>query len=268
MMSRFFPVAFFAVFAGAGLLSTAAAQDEGGPAGMRTWTSRDGKYATRAVLTGFKAGKVILQKEGGATIGVPLIELSDEDQAHVRQTADDDPEAVEGLSKQKVELDRDQQGRVIQAIFPQNRRFSRQDVELLSGLPNLERLGLARARVSEGAFDAIENLPNLRQLDLTATTVGNAEVKQLESLKNLEALNLSYTRITNRGLSYLKGLPELRKLALANTRIGDEGIRHLEELESLEALNLRNVRVSRQGILRLRKALPNAAMEGSGVVPR
>lgn len=234
----------------------------------RTWTSRDGQHTTQAAFAGFKLGKVQLQKEDGSSVEVPLGQLSNDDLDFVCKVAKDDPEAVDALRQRKVELETDDAGRVVQAAFPVGSRLNRRDIELLSGLPNLRRLSLAQTRASAGTFEEIKNLPNLRQLDLTATLAGNAEVRQIAELKRLEALSLSDTRITNRALSYLKELPQLAELALANTRIGDEGIAHLEEISTLKKLNLGNVRVSPQGILRLRKALPNTAMEGSGVVRR
>lgn len=248
--------------------SVAAEETSRADSDLRVWTSRDGKHTTQAAFIGFNAGKVRLRKADGTVVDVPLIDLSEKDGDHVRQHAEEDPQVVEALSGDGVELQRDDRGRVVQAHFARGSRIGRRDIELLAGLPNLERLSLAESRPSDGTFDHIKHLQGLRQLDLTAMPIGNAEVRRLSDLTRLEVLSLSDTRITNRALSYLKELPKLSELALANTRIGDEGIAHLEAITTLKKLNLGNVRVSPQGILRLRKALPNAAMEGSGVVRR
>jgi hypothetical protein len=235
---------------------------------LRVWTSRDGKHTTQAAFIGFQSAKVRLRKADGTVVDVPLIDLSEKDGDHVRQHAEDDPKVVEALSGDGVEFQRDDRGRVVQAHFARGSRIGRRDIELLASLPNLERLSLAESRPSDGTFDHIKHLQGLRQLDLTAMPIGNAEVRHVADLPRLEALDLSDTRITNRALSYLKELPKLSELAVANTRVGDEGIAHLEAITTLKKLNLGNVRVSPQGILRLREALPNAAMEGSGVVRR
>lgn len=260
-------IASFALFLAAiGLV--AAQPATGAEEESRTWTSDDGKFTTEAAFAGFRAGKVTLRKVDGKTVDVPLGRLSEEDQIYVRKIAPDDPKSIDALDEQEAQLERDEEGRVTEVHFRPSSRISRRHVDLLAGLPNLQRLTLAQVRIGSGALDGIEVLSGLRQLDLTASGIGNPEVKQVTVLKNIEVLNLSDTQITNRALSYLKELPRLTELTLANTRIADNGIANLEELKQLKKLNLSNTRVSPQGILRLRKALPNTAMEGSGVVRR
>jgi hypothetical protein len=234
----------------------------------RTWASQDGKHKTEAGFVGFSRGKVRLLKTDGKTIDVPLGQLSEEDQDYVAQVAEDDATSVQALQQQEIEVIKNKAGRVEEVSFPRSGRITRRHVEWLSGLPNLQRLNLVQVRLSEGALEGIAGLGGLRQLDLTATGIGTAEVRGLVALKRLEGLNLSDTQITNRALSYLKELPKLTELALANTRIADDGIAHLEALKQLKKLNLSNTRVSPQAVLRLRKALPNTSMEGSGVVRR
>jgi hypothetical protein len=234
----------------------------------RIWTSRDAKHTTEAAYLRYGRGKVELKKSDGKSVEVPVGQLSDEDQDYVRQVAEDDPACIQALHERKVELERDQEGRVTGASFPRSGRIYRRDMELLSDLPNLQKLSLVQARFGSGALDEVDNLWGLKQLDLTATGIGNPEVKTITALTGLEVLNLSDNQITNRALSYLKDLPKLTELTLANTRIADNGIANLEELKQLKKLNLSNTRVSPQGVLRLRKALPNTNMEGSGVVRR
>lgn len=247
---------------------TAAAQPAPAAEESRLWTSHDGKHSTDAVFAGYAGGKVQLRKADDTTVDVPLVQLSEEDQAYVREVAEDHAESLAALEKLNVEMTRNKDGRVEEVHFRPASRITRRHVELLGGLPRLEKLTLAQVRVGDGALDTMESLPLLTHLDLTASGIGDAEVRKLTALKKLQSLNLADTQITNRALTYLKDLPSLTELVLANTRIADNGIANLEELKQLKKLNLANTRVSPQGVLRLRKALPNAAMEGSGVVRR
>jgi Leucine-rich repeat (LRR) protein len=244
--------------------ATRAAGDED----LRTWTSHDGKHTTEAVYTGLGGGKVHLRKADGKRVEVPILQLSDEDQTYVRQVAVDDPQSIEALQEQKVDIERNDEGRVEAVSFPRSGRLNRRHIGLLGGLPNLQRLSLVQVRLAEGTLEEIENLWGLRELDLTASGIGDPEVRKIVALKNIEVLNLADNAITNRALTYLKDLPRLTELTLANTRVGDNGIENLEELKQLKKLNLSNTRVSPQGVRRLRKALPNTSMEGSGVVRR
>lgn len=50
---------------------------------LRTWTSDDGKFSTRARFISTTATEVTLKKESGSTIGVPLNKLSTADQQYV-----------------------------------------------------------------------------------------------------------------------------------------------------------------------------------------
>jgi hypothetical protein len=257
-------LAILVLVATTGSVQRSAAAD----AELRTWTSQDGKHTTEATYVEFKAGKVRLRKADGKSVEVPMGHLGDEDQAYVRKIAPDDPASVQALQEEKVEFERDQENRVTGASFPRSSRINRRHVEHLSGLPNLQRLTLIQVRLGTGVPEAFENLTGLKQLDLTASAIGNPEVKQITILKNLEVLDLSDNQITNRALASLKDLPKLSELRLANTRIADDGIANLEALKQLKKLNLSNTRVSPQGVLRLRKALPNTNMEGSGVSRR
>lgn len=54
---------------------------------LRTWTDNAGTHKTRERLVEVKEGSVVLEKEDGATVAVPLARLSKHDQAFARQTA-------------------------------------------------------------------------------------------------------------------------------------------------------------------------------------
>lgn len=58
-------------------------------ADARTWTSDNGKYTVEAHLVGVEDGKVLLRKQNGDVIRVPLKRLSAADQAYVKKATDE-----------------------------------------------------------------------------------------------------------------------------------------------------------------------------------
>lgn len=57
----------------------------------RTWTSSSGEYTVEADFVELKDGKVVLKKNDGNTIAVPLVKLSKTDKAFVAKQSDDQP---------------------------------------------------------------------------------------------------------------------------------------------------------------------------------
>lgn len=53
---------------------------------LRTWTSRDGQYAVKAELQGHRGGSLLLRREDGTMIEVPLDKLTEADARHARET--------------------------------------------------------------------------------------------------------------------------------------------------------------------------------------
>ena len=51
----------------------------------RTWTSRNGQHSLEAEMTGYEDGKVLLSKDDGSAVAVPLEKLSAVDQRFVRE---------------------------------------------------------------------------------------------------------------------------------------------------------------------------------------
>lgn len=82
----------FSVILAVMLLSIASAQDAA-PTEVRTWMSADGKFSTRAVLLEFGDDSVVLKKESGDRITVPLERLSEKDRKYVAQQRAPEPPA-------------------------------------------------------------------------------------------------------------------------------------------------------------------------------
>ena len=63
-------------------------------------------------------------------------------------------------------------------------------------------------------------------------------------------------------MEHLKGLTQLQTLDLSFTEVGDAGLQYLRGLTQLQLLYLIGTKVSDAGVSDLRKALPNATVEG------
>jgi ankyrin repeat protein len=55
--------------------------------GYRTWTDSTGRYRVQALFESLEDGKVVVKKEDGSTIRVPIERLSESDQEYVRSVA-------------------------------------------------------------------------------------------------------------------------------------------------------------------------------------
>ena len=110
------------------------------------------------------------------------------------------------------------------------------DIDVLSGLINLERLILNNNKISD--INALSGLINLSYLEL-----GNNKISDINALSRLT--NLSYLKLDNNNISNidaLSGLINLYNLELDNNQISD--IDGLSGLTNLTWLNLNNNQIS------------------------
>jgi hypothetical protein len=98
-------------------------------------------------------------------------------------------------------------------------------VELVSLAPQLERLNLAGAAITDRSAPVLAKFTALRVLQLGATEITDEFTPALASLAALERCSLNGTRITEHGLAPLKRLTALRALSLADTSIAPEAWR-------------------------------------------
>ena len=134
---------------------------------LRTWTSKSGKFTVKAELLSVDpTGVVILRRDDGKTIKVPMDKLSKEDQGYVldQPKREAEPVAV-GEEKSVAELEK-----LGAEIIPDP--FGGKRVDLggtqvtdaglvhLAGLTNLKRLALARTQITDaGVADLKKALP-------------------------------------------------------------------------------------------------------------
>ena len=111
-------------------------------------------------------------------------------------------------------------------------RFSAQDLEIIAGLPLLERLTLSDCGLSTIA--GLENAQKLTYLDLSNNTIRN--LSPLSTLTDLRTLNLGYNALNT--LDALSGLANLEELDVCyNVLPSPSPITGCEKLTSLIANN-------------------------------
>jgi hypothetical protein len=112
-----------------------------------------------------------------------------------------------------------------------------EDLQLLVGVPNAERVWLSKTKVTDRGIEYLHACRKLKFLALEDTSVTDAGVAQLTDLAGLESLSLSGTKVT------------------------DASIPHFVKLKSLKELWLRNTAITNEGYLQLKAALPNCHIQ-------
>ncbi len=154
-------------------------------------------------------------------------------------------------------------------------------LENIKGLTRLQRLSLARSKITDAGLRNLEGLTELRMLNLDQTSVTDsglrflegltrlhwlclarskvtgAGLQHLEGLTQLEWLDLEETKVSDLGLEHLEGLTRLHELLLSGTNVSDAGLQHLGRLTHLKLLSLVGTHVTDAGFQRLQQALPN-----------
>ena len=95
--------------------------------------------------------------------------------------------------------------------------FDDQMLARLRQFPELRRLRLSRAAITDDGLVAIENLERLEMLTLTLADVSDRGMKSIGRMHRLEVLGLADTNVTDAGLRRLHQLKGLKKLYLSGT---------------------------------------------------
>src|SRR5690349_1746689 len=152
----------------------------------------------------------------------------------------------------KFEVDDKAPGKPVVAVNLGGTRVKDEGVATLKGLPNLQRLNLARTDLTDDSLPHLKVLAQLRELDLTGTSVSSRGLEPLQGLTKMQALNLSSTQVNDQGLTYLKGMKDLRTLNLALTEVSDKGLEAVAGLTKLQHLNLNSTQVTNYGLRHLK----------------
>jgi hypothetical protein len=85
--------------------------------------------------------------------------------------------------------------------------------------PNILRLNLRRASVTDAMVKTISGFKNLRRLRLEENAITDAGAKDIAGLKDLTYVNLTNTKVTDAGFSDVAALPKLQRLYVWGTTI-------------------------------------------------
>ncbi|MEN6497860.1 MAG: hypothetical protein ABFD16_26475, partial [Thermoguttaceae bacterium] len=132
------------------------------------------------------------------------------------------------------------------------------DIKLLTALPNLQRLGLWGAEITDAGVAQLKAFQGLTELELENTEVHDAALPVIKELKNLKSLSLRRnTYLTDKAMATVKELPKLQTLGLMYNNITDSGLAELKDKTELRSLDLRGcVLITDAGLEHL-KALKN-----------
>lgn len=119
-------------------------------------------------------------------------------------------------------------------------KLTNEDMEFLSGLPELEALSVGGVgKVSAKLYDTLGQLTKLRSLDVSWNPVSDAAVKKLSALP-LESLFFYDAPLTDKGFANLAPLTRLERLSikLSKGSLSDKGLAALSSLQRLRQLRL------------------------------
>jgi hypothetical protein len=91
--------------------------------------------------------------------------------------------------------------------------------DLASLGPNILRLNLRHAGITDAEVKTIAGFSNLRRLRLEENAITDAAATDIAGLKNLTYLNLTNTKVTDAGLDRLSTLPKLSRIYVWGTTI-------------------------------------------------
>ena len=96
--------------------------------------------------------------------------------------------------------------------------------DLASFGPNILRLNLRHAGVTDAEVKTIAGFSNLRRLRLEENAISDTAAADIAGLKNLTYLNLTNTKVTDAGLDQVSTLPKLSRVYVWGTTITPEAV--------------------------------------------
>jgi len=118
------------------------------------------------------------------------------------------------------------------------RAITDENLNCLADLPQLERLEIENAPITDAGMAHLRHPERLRGIWLDDTNVGDVFIRRLKGAKRLEALWLRNTKVTDAGLIELSGITTLKRLSLIGTRTGDQGLAAFRACRQIEVLTL------------------------------
>ncbi|RPI77935.1 MAG: hypothetical protein EHM42_13420 [Planctomycetaceae bacterium] len=109
------------------------------------------------------------------------------------------------------------------------------DLKQLASFPALERIRLARTKITDLGLEHLAPLEGVKTLDLEyAEYVTDRGIAHLKHWRNLEHLNLRGTKVTSTVFEHVSSMKKLKFLDVGYSRVNDDFFENLGELEQLE----------------------------------
>ena len=171
----------------------------------------DASQAIQAVIGASGGGDEQADNGGGASTEAPLPTVAAADAGLVNKVV------AEGFILRKV----DKASNLLDADYVSAKPVTTSTIADLARLgPQLLRLNLRHAGVTDDMVKTISGFPNLRHLRLEANpAVTDAAAKDISGIKTLTYLNLVNTKVTDAGFGQVAALPKLQRLYFWGTPI-------------------------------------------------
>jgi len=183
----------------------------------------DGSQAIQAVIgaSGSGGGDEQADNGGGASKEAPLPTVAAADAALVNKVV------AEGFILRKV----DKASNLLDADYVSAKPVTTATIADLAKLgPQLLRLNLRHAGVTDDMVKTISGFPNLRHLRLEANpAVTDAAAKDISGIKTLTYLNLVNTKVTDAGFTQVAALPKLQRIYFWGTPITPAAVTKVKE---------------------------------------
>jgi hypothetical protein len=182
----------------------------------------DASSAIQAVIgAGGSGGDEQADNGGGVSKEAPLPTVAAADAALVTKVV------AEGFILRKV----DKNSNLLDADYVSAKPVTSDTISDLAKLaPQLLRLNLRHAGVTDAMVKTISSFPNLRHLRLEANpAVTDAAAKDISGIKTLTYLNLVNTKVTDTGFTQVAALPKLQRIYFWGTPITPAAVTKLKE---------------------------------------
>lgn len=175
--------------------------------------------------------------------------------------------AVERLLRLHAVFDYDAEGHVVLIDLSADRTSAADgDLDTLRAFPNLRRLRLAGAGITDAALPEILRLNELEELWLRSTQITDDAVARLAKLPRLASLNIERAvHLTDRAAEQFQKFPSLIRLQLVDNDLSDAALEPIARLSRLVLLDLRrSPRITREGWKRVGRLTNLRALRISG----
>jgi len=169
----------------------------------------DASSAIQSII-GAQGGAVEEDAAAGALSEAPLPQVAEADKAAVAKAVSNNF-IVRKVAKNSNMLDVD-----YASLKPATPEMV---ADLAKFGPNILRLNMRHAGVTDAEVKTIATFKNLRHLRLERNDVTDAAVKDIATLKDLTYVNLTNTKVTDGGLDTLSQLPKLQRLYVWSSAI-------------------------------------------------